>query len=83
MPQTHPPYNDSSRVGTGMWSLETLCYNVFRPQEVLEGLLDLKKGLAKAHCVNYVTSSSRALLWSINTDSPTMQLNAMTLLPAR
>ena len=41
MPQTHPPYNESSWVGTGMWSLETICYNVFRSQEVLEDLLDL------------------------------------------
>jgi hypothetical protein len=59
VPRTHPPYNDSSCVGTGMWSLDAICYNVFRSQEVVEGLLDLQKRLAKAHCVNDVTSLSR------------------------
>ena len=57
MPQTHPPYNESSWVGTGMWSLETISYNVFYYHEVLEDLLDLYKRLAKAQCVNYVMSS--------------------------
>jgi hypothetical protein len=40
-----------------MWSLETICYNVFHYHEVLEDLLDLYKRLAKAHCVNCVMSS--------------------------
>ena len=57
VPQTHPTYNESSWVGTGMWSLETICYNVFHYHEVLEDLLDLYKRLAKAHCVNCVMSS--------------------------
>ena len=34
-------------------------YNVLRSQEVVEDLLDLWKGLAKAICVNYVTKFSR------------------------
>ena len=57
VPQTHPAYNESSWVGTGMWSLETISYNVFHYHEVLEDLLDLYKRLAKAQCVNYVMSS--------------------------
>jgi hypothetical protein len=41
MPQTHPPYNEPSWGDTGMWSLETNCYNVFTSQEMLEDMLDL------------------------------------------
>jgi hypothetical protein len=41
VPQTHPAYNESSWVGTGMWSLETICDSVIRSQEVVAGQLDL------------------------------------------
>ena len=41
VPQPHPLYNRSGGVGTEVESLETICYNVFRSQEVLEDLLDL------------------------------------------
>ncbi len=41
VPQTHPPYNEFSWVGTGMWSLETICDSVIRSQEVVAGQLDL------------------------------------------
>jgi hypothetical protein len=45
-----------------MWSLESICYNVIRSQEVVEGQLYLSKRLAKAHCVNYMTSFSRGIV---------------------
>ena len=41
MPKTHPLCNKSSWEGTGLWILETICYNVLLSQEVLADLLDM------------------------------------------